>query len=231
LAERPLLIVDNSNHRRAASWFEDCLAGVAPSASVVREDLRPEPGPWRAVILTGSEHSIFEEADWIKTQLAFVRRLAVAEVPLLGVCFGHQLIFRALYGKEVLARRAVPEVGWYAVASEPDGLFAGVTSPIFPYNFHFDQVIAAPPPWLVVASSDACPIQAVKHRTRPWFGLQFHPEVKPADGADGISRERELLAGYGLDADGIVSGGAARARNYPEIVRNFAGLAHGDAGR
>jgi GMP synthase (glutamine-hydrolysing) len=217
------LIVDNSDHRRAGGWFANCLAGFAAATVVVREDLEAGDIGWRAVILAGSERSIFENAPWLARQCSFVRNVLDEGVPLLGVCFGHQLIFRALYGKDVLARRAVPEVGWGPVELESCELFAGVPPTIRPYNFHFDEVAELPAAWSLRASSPSCRVHAASHDELPVWGLQFHPEVTPDEGAASILRGAPALATCGLDEAAITAGGVRVAGYYPEIVRNFAG--------
>jgi GMP synthase-like glutamine amidotransferase len=216
-----VLIVDNSDHRRAGSWFADCLAGFAAATVVAREDLDVRGARWRAAILAGSERSIFENVAWLERQCSFVRNVLDEGMPLLGVCFGHQLIFRALYGKDALARRQVPEVGWGPVELAPCGLFAGVPSTVRPYNFHFDEVAELPAGWRLRASSPSCRVHAVSHDELPVWGLQFHPEVTPDEGAASILRSAPALAGCGLDAASITSGGARVAGYYPEIIHNF----------
>jgi GMP synthase-like glutamine amidotransferase len=214
---------DNSVHRRAGSWFEDCLAGSAEVRIAVREDVKTLGQRWRAVILTGSEHSVFEDADWLVAELAFTRSILDEGVPLLGVCFGHQLLFRALYGKEILTRRALPEVGWPAVELASHPAFEGAGKTIRPYNFHFDEVAQIPPGWEAVASSEACRLHGLCHGEMPALGLQFHPEVSPPEAVAGISRGARLLASCDLDAASITAG-SDRAGHYPEIIRNFVSL-------
>jgi GMP synthase (glutamine-hydrolysing) len=215
-----VLIVDNSDHRRAGSWFADCLRGSSGARIAAREDVKALGAAWKAVILSGSERSVFEDADWILEELDFARRLVDGGIPLLGVCFGHQLLFRALYGKDILRRRALPEVGWPAVKLAPQPAFEGVPKTIYPYNFHFDEVSRVPPGWEAVASSEGCPVHGLCHGELPVLGLQFHPEVTAAEAAAGISRGTPALASYGLDAAAIAAGNE-RAGYYPEIVRNF----------
>jgi len=215
-----VLIIDDSDHGRAGEWFAACIGDAAP-VEIVGRDAAPAAGAdWRAVIITGSEHSVFEEAPWLDRQMALIRALAATATPLLGVCFGHQLIFRALYGKDVLARRAMPEVGWPPVRIMPDELFAGLGDTLVPYNFHTDEVIIVPAEWQLLASSAACRVHAARHRARPWWGLQFHPEVTPAEGVAGLTRGANYLAVYGLDAAEIIKG-ASGGRHYPEIILNF----------
>jgi len=218
-----VLIIDNSDHRRAGSWFEDCLAGSAEARIAAREDVPALGKRWRAVILTGSERSVFEDADWLVAELAFARGVLDEGVPLLGVCFGHQLLFRALYGKDILRRRALPEVGWPPVELGSHPAFEGAGKTIRPYNFHFDEVAEVPAGWEAVASSEACPVHGLRHGELPVLGLQFHPEVSPAEAVAAISRGAQSLASYGLDAASITAG-SDHAGHYPEVVGNFVSL-------
>jgi len=220
-ASEEVLVVDNSNHRQAGEWFVDCLEGFARARVMNREELGPRDLGYRAVVLSGSEHSIFENAEWLDKQLSLVRALTNEGVPLLGVCFGHQLVFRALYGKEVLTRRVTPEVGWLPVYLKRDEIFAGLGDSVEPYNFHFDEVAEVPDGWRILASSAACRVHAVRHDELPIYGVQFHPETKAEDGVSSILGRSRLLAEYGLDAASITAGSSRGKRHYPEIIRNF----------
>lgn len=218
-----VLIIDNSDHRRAGSWFADCLAGSAEARIAAREDVKTLGKEWRAVILTGSERSVFEDADWMLEELDFTRGLVEGGVPLLGVCFGHQLLFRALYGKDVLRRRALPEAGWPPVELGSHPAFEGAGKTIRPYNFHFDEVARVPSGWEAVATSEECPVHGLCHGELPVLGLQFHPEVTAAEAAAAISRGAMSLSAFGLDAAKIAAGSDG-AGYYPEIVSNFVSI-------
>ncbi len=100
-------------------------------------------------------------------------------------------------------------------------LFAGAPPTIRPYNFHFDEVAEVPPGWALWASSENCRVHAVGHGELPAWGLQFHPEVAPDEGAANISGAGAILARYGLDAAAITAEAGRAAGYYPEIVRNF----------
>ncbi|MBY0231258.1 MAG: glutamine-hydrolyzing GMP synthase, partial [Gemmataceae bacterium] len=96
-------------------------------------------------------------------------------IPVLGICYGMQLACQALGGivKPAAHRefgRAVLRVG------EEAGLFAGVPAETVVWMSHGDQVQAAAG-FVPLASTDTCPVAAVKHETRPVYGVQFHPEV------------------------------------------------------
>jgi GMP synthase (glutamine-hydrolysing) len=98
-------------------------------------------------------------------------------VPVLGICYGMQLACQALGGRVVSAAhreygRAVVEV------TRAEGILAGVPVQTPVWMSHGDQVAAeAQSPFEPLARTSTCPVAAVQHRTRPVFGLQFHPEV------------------------------------------------------
>jgi GMP synthase (glutamine-hydrolysing) len=220
-ASGKVLVVDNSDRRQAGKWFANCLEGFGCVRVKNREELDPHDLGYPAVVLSGSERSIFENAEWLDKQLSYVRTLAKEGVPLLGVCFGHQLVFRSLYGKEVLTRRAAPEVGWVTVNLNGDEIFEGLGDSIRPYNFHFDEVGDVPDGWRIIASSAACRVHAVRHDELPIYGLQFHPETTVEDGVSSISCRSRVLAEYGVDAASITAASSRGERHYPEIIRNF----------
>ena len=97
-------------------------------------------------------------------------------VPVLGICYGMQVIARAM-GCEVRPG-ADREFGRTALAlNERDGLFAGVPDGSTVWMSHGDQVEGLSEQFTPLAATATCPAAAVKHRDRPVFGLQFHPEV------------------------------------------------------
>jgi GMP synthase (glutamine-hydrolysing) len=97
-------------------------------------------------------------------------------VPVLGICYGMQLAALQLGGevKPAPSRefgRATCRV------TEADGLFAGVPEETIVWMSHGDQVQSVTGDFLPLAATDTCPFAAVRHRSRPVYGLQFHPEV------------------------------------------------------
>jgi GMP synthase (glutamine-hydrolysing) len=97
-------------------------------------------------------------------------------IPILGICYGMQEVCQALGGnvKGSPSRefgRAVCHV------KEADTLFAGVPEESQVWMSHGDQVQSIDGDFASLAATEACPIAAVRHRKRPVFGLQFHPEV------------------------------------------------------
>jgi GMP synthase (glutamine-hydrolysing) len=97
-------------------------------------------------------------------------------IPILGICYGMQLACQALGGEVKPAPNR--EFGRaHCRIQEADGLFADVPKETVVWMSHGDQVQTVNGEFQTLAATDTCPAAAVRHRSRPVFGLQFHPEV------------------------------------------------------
>jgi GMP synthase (glutamine-hydrolysing) len=97
-------------------------------------------------------------------------------IPTLGICYGMQLACQAL-GGEVKPSSSREFGRAHCHIRETNGLFAGVPQETTVWMSHGDQVQAIQGDFVSLAATDTCPIAAVRHRVRPIYGLQFHPEV------------------------------------------------------
>jgi GMP synthase (glutamine-hydrolysing) len=97
-------------------------------------------------------------------------------VPVLGICYGLQLAYYAL-GGEVKPAPSREFGRAHCHVTGADGLFQGVPQETVVWMSHGDQVQTLGDDWLPLAATETCPVAAVRHRSRPIFGLQFHPEV------------------------------------------------------
>ncbi|OGK21246.1 GMP synthase [Candidatus Roizmanbacteria bacterium RIFCSPHIGHO2_02_FULL_37_13b] len=95
--------------------------------------------------------------------------------PIMGVCLGHQIMAVHFGGKAGPA--SVAEYGLATLeVLEEDTLFKGLPKSFDVWQSHNDEVKEAPG-FEILARSEKCPIQAMRHKTKPLFGVQFHPEV------------------------------------------------------
>lgn len=141
---------------------------------VVRHDLAAsrvaELKP-KGIILSGGPASVYEP-DAPKCD----PKLFDLGVPVLGICYGMQLACQALGG--VVKPGATREFGRAVCrVHEASGLFEGVSPETSVWMSHGDQVDAVSGDFLALAATDTCAIAAVRHFSRPVYGLQFHPEV------------------------------------------------------
>jgi anthranilate synthase/aminodeoxychorismate synthase-like glutamine amidotransferase len=129
-----------------------------------------------------------------------VRRLG-GQVPILGVCLGHQAIGAAYGGKVVRAPRGVMHGKTSLVRHDGTGLFAGLPSPLRVMRYHSLVVESATMPAdLVVqatAIDDESEVHAVRHRDHPVWGVQFHPESIGTDHGRDVLKNFLVLARAG----------------------------------
>lgn len=130
----------------------------------------------KGIILSGGPSSVYEagapqcDPDIFKLDL-----------PILGICYGMQLISKAFGGTVVNV--STREFGRAQLTVNPAaqtdgaGLFAGFPSNTQVWMSHGDRVENIADSFVTLAQAGSCPIAAVKHKTRPIYGLQFHPEV------------------------------------------------------
>ena len=103
------------------------------------------------------------------------------EIPILGICAGHQFMARHYGGEAGEAQK--PEFGAATISLVGDGgpLFRGTPPEQTVWESHNDEVTVAPPGFSVVANSDSCEVQAMQNEQLGRFGLQFHPEVNDTE--------------------------------------------------
>ncbi len=131
------------------------------------------------VVACGGPQSASDSDGWIADELDYLRSAHDAGVPIIGFCFGSQLLARAL-GGEVGPMDGGIELGWHEVALTPTGrediLHAGIAWKSNQFHWHREQVTGLPPDARVISGSERCPNQvwALGLRT---YGIQHHPEV------------------------------------------------------
>jgi GMP synthase (glutamine-hydrolysing) len=141
---------------------------------IVRHDLPAgrvrEIGP-KGIILSGGPSSVYATAAPKCDPAIFD-----IDVPVLGICYGMQLACQSLGGK--VESSAAREYGrTQCRVTQPGELLAGIPDEIQVWMSHGDQVTGLSAEFVSLAQTQTCPFAAVRHRSRPIYGLQFHPEV------------------------------------------------------
>ena len=136
-------------------------------------------------LVTGSRFGVYEEHSWIKLLEAFLTEAYSQSVPIVGVCFGHQILAQALGGKVEKF-----DAGWsvgmvdYAVKS--------MSEPVCLAAWHQDQVVEPPASAEVIASTDFCQYAMLAYGDRA-LSIQPHPEFSSAFLADLLEARRDIL--------------------------------------
>jgi len=179
----------------------------------------PDPATYDAIVFFGAVWAVYDEASigaWIGDEIAFARAALGLGVPLLGICFGGQMLAAAIGGQ--VTRATKPEIGWTVVSSADPALI----DPGPWFQWHFDRFTL--PAGVPVLARTALANQAFAHGRA--LGLQFHPELTPSvlecwlDTGGAAS-----LAGLGIDPAGLMAqtqtlAGVSAARAH-ELVRRF----------
>jgi GMP synthase (glutamine-hydrolysing) len=179
-----VLIVNNAVHRlvfKPAWHWRSRLKGTATHVVSLRAGgLRPPLSDFTHVILTGSEASILDPQPWFDIEAALIREAVERGLPILGSCFGHEMLVYALSGREYLHPSSPPEIGWTEVQmTAPDPLFEGLPTPWSTFVYHFVEVVDPPAPWRILGRTARCETHVIRYGDRPVWGIQAHPEIVP----------------------------------------------------
>jgi len=129
----------------------------------------------KGIILSGGPRSVLDK-DSPKVSFEIFK----LKKPVLGICYGHQLIAHIFNGKVVKNKKG--EFGLTFVNIEkPTGILKGLKKQIKVWMSHNDSVIKLPDEFDILAYSENCPIAAFKHKELQIYGLQWHPEVTHSD--------------------------------------------------
>ncbi|MEL6217493.1 MAG: hypothetical protein AAFR79_03355 [Pseudomonadota bacterium] len=172
--------------------FSDLLRGGDPSIETVAYDvleggLPPSAEACDAWLVTGSKHGVYDDLPWIAPLAAFLREARAVGRPIIGICFGHQIVAEAFGGRAEKSDR-----GWgvgvhrYAVTQRPDWMAEGAAETAF-HAHHQDQVTAIPEDATVLAASAFCPYAMLAYgdpEAPDAITIQPHPEFTAAYARD-----------------------------------------------
>ncbi len=214
-------IVDTVERQRFDGIVLPRLQALTSSPFTIRHLLASAPlgdaGEHDGLLLSGSELSAAGETERDAELCTLIRGFADAGKPILGLCYGEQMVARALGGR--CRRAAVPEFGWKRVTTRPNPLFKDLDD-LIPIHSHYDEVCDLPPDFETIAWTDDCAIQAFQVRDRPIWGVQFHPEMSFDEGQrmmrGNLESEPEAKRYYVSDLED-----PARVDDNLQIFRNF----------
>lgn len=189
MKRRTVHLLDCTPAGSAASWFREALAecgGFNFRASAPEEDRAALAGA-DGLIISGSPRDAFADDAWTRMVMDVATAGLGLGIPVLGVCYGHQLLGR-LHGAEVARNPRGWEVGECLVQSTGEASPLGFVGSFRVLESHQDCVMAAPDGCRVLASNDHTRVQAAEWAPHV-YGVQFHPEFT-GDILRGVWKER-----------------------------------------
>ena len=173
-----------ARHGDFSTLFEEMLAGHGfhfDTWNVVDMEFPAGSGDADGWLVTGSKHGAYEDHPFIPTLEDFIRQAHTNRKPMIGICFGHQIIAQALGG------RVVKHPGGWAIGRH-DYTFDDLGQ-VALNAWHQDQVVALPPDAVVTGSSPFCPNAAMRIGNHIKT-VQAHPELTNPVVADYIAARR-----------------------------------------
>jgi len=233
---RPLLIIKTGvtvpeiAERRGdfEDWIATGMGLESASLRVVRVDVGeplPDPRQHSGVVVTGSSAMVSHREPWSEATGGWLVRAISAGTPILGICYGHQLLAQAL-GGDVAPNPKGREIGTVTVtlaqAAASDPLLGGLP-PRFPGQAsHVESVLRLPAEAVPLASTRLDPYHAFRAGARAW-GIQFHPEFDADIVRRYLHARRAQVADEGLDVEALLADTTETA-TAASVLHRFASL-------
>ncbi|MFT7004778.1 MAG: GMP synthase (glutamine-hydrolyzing) [Sulfurimonas sp.] len=157
-------------------------------------------------IITGSHAMVSEELQWSVELEKYIQKIASKNIPLLGICYGHQLIAKALGGRSAFNKKGV-EIGRVKIklskSSLNDPLLKDLPKLFYAYETHYQSAVKLPLTAIILASNTKDNHQAVRFTKYIW-GVQFHPEFDANIMKEYIMNQKEALTKNGFSVDTLL---------------------------
>ena len=224
--QKKVLILDYSVDRLETPNIKACLpADVQVSSLFIdTEDSFPDDlgdRPLTHIIHTGSALSINETAPFTHKAEKFIRETQARRAPQMGICYGHQLVCRALIGTHaVRASSNGFEVGWRPVTFPGNAqALLGVKQVETVWHHHFDEVVELPEGSELLATNEHTRVQAYINFQQRLLGIQFHPEFDKERGNRYYVNDREFIEKNNYAVDELIEQGPSFDTGY--VFFNF----------
>ena len=193
-------------------------ASQAKVISVYKNEPPYLPEDISSIIITGSDAMVTEEKAWMKVTAAWLRKISSKEIPILGICFGHQLLAYAFDGRvdyhfkgPEYGQREIRIVGDVSI----DPIFHAFPKEFVGYVAHYQSIFKLPNKAEVFAASDFEPSHGVRFGKNIW-GVQFHPEFNAEIACLHLMNQEEELKQRGYPMEELYSG--IKEEEYGRII-------------
>ncbi len=195
------------------------------TVTVIDGEALPEPGQCRGVVITGSAAMVSDRHPWSEYTAEWLLQAMRVGVPILGICYGHQLLAHALGGVVAYHPRG-REMGTKLIHRTPaalnDELFKTLPESFPAHVTHMQSVMTLPAGAEVLAWNSFEAHHAVRFAPRVW-GVQFHPEFTREAMSHYLRIRGENLRQEGMDPTELLAAVTETAES-ERLLRRFAAL-------
>ena len=210
----PFLYLDNYREAQPETRFDRALAktGLPVVRARTNEGRFPVGEEFCGVYVSPSFNGVHDDEPWIRREQELLRRLAHSGIPMLGLCFGSQILASSLFGPDLVFTRGHRESGRGTIrlrnaVPNDDPLTVGLPEIIPVFHWHGDEVRADHPGMRVLASNSACPNQIWRWRHGPVWGVQPHAEFDRTKIGAWLRFNRTEFLGDAFDGDQMETSG------------------------
>ena len=208
MGDAPLdLIIDHGDYEDQFLTALNLPPDAARLVNVPLGGALPKMDDAAGFVITGSLSNITENADWMQKAAAWTRRAVASGLPMMGVCFGHQLMGWA-HGAQVDFNPNGPEYGTVEIELTDEGmedeLLEGLSSPFNAQAAHGQSVLSLPDGAVRLAYNDHEQFHALRYGKAAW-SFQFHPEWNARIMRDVLNAHRDDLTAKGQEPDFLIS--------------------------
>lgn len=199
------LIINGTKLPKKLFAVSNIIAGATP----------PDPASVKAVIITGSSLMITSDYPWKTNLLEWLSTVIMLKIPVLGICFGHQLLALLLGGKVANNPKGI-ELGTCHIylneAGKNDSLLGNLYPCFLTQESHVQSVLQPPSGAVVLAYNEHDSCQAFRYGANVW-GVQFHPEFD-LEIMQKITVQKAADVNYKINPEVILAGLRATSESY-----------------
>ncbi|QOP41700.1 glutamine amidotransferase [Sulfurimonas marina] len=190
--------------------------------NILKNEKLPNLKSATGFIITGSHSMVTHELPWSIQLEQYIKKISKRDIPLLGICYGHQLIAKALGGKSDFNKNG-KEIGVVKINTlqkhNHDPILKALPKKFYAYETHYQTVVKLPYNAKRLAKNKKENHQIVRFKTNIW-GVQFHPEFDINIMKEYILNQEDDLKKLGFNIDKLLNG-LSSCDVSSKILKNF----------
>ena len=206
---KKLLFIDNQGDHLWPTTMLDLFSdsGFETEYIIANQNQLPtDLSHFQCIFLSGSVLSPYDDLTWIHKEHELIQSATKKNIPILGSCFGSQILASALCGKNQVFRRGQCEVGYVWIAlhhSSNDPILRNTPEKVRMFVWHNDEIKADHKDMIILGSSTDCPNHVWRFKDKPVWGIQGHPELNGEQVLKVLENYRDFFTRDKADFDEI----------------------------